>query len=156
LRERERVFVAFVAFLAPAFLVFFAAAFDRAGPGPRSRPCAPGSPRSGHEVDDLGRLLDQGRGDDLLAGRLLLDDLEELLAVGVGVLLGLEVARQRLDELPRHVELLLARRDVVAAGDLLDALERDDLVGVPHGLDAQRAVERTDGDEVLLGAAMIR
>ena len=62
----------------------------------------------GHQVEHLGRRLGLGLGDDLLAGRLLVDELEELLAVLVVVLLRLEVAGERLDELGRHRELALA------------------------------------------------
>ena len=44
----------------------------------------------------------RGCGDDLLARRLPLDEGEQLLAVLVVVLLGLELADERLDELARH------------------------------------------------------
>ena len=64
----------------------------------------------GHEVEHLGRLLRRGRGDDLLAGGLAVDQRQHLVAVLVVVLLGVEVPRQRLHELARHVELAFGRR----------------------------------------------
>ena len=68
----------------------------------------------GDEVEHLGRRLDLGLGDDLLARRLALDEVEQLLAVLVVVLLGLElVGRERLDELARHRALALGELDVL-------------------------------------------
>src|SRR5439155_6630296 len=59
--------------------------------------------------EQIGRLLlGDGCGrSDLLALLLRLDHLEQRLAVGVVVLLGLPRARERLDQLGRHVELAL-------------------------------------------------
>src|SRR5207302_1547837 len=48
----------------------------------------------GHEIDDGGGSLGDGLGHDLLAGRLLLDELHDLLAVLVVELVGVELGRQ--------------------------------------------------------------
>ena len=76
----------------------------------------------GGEVDDGGprrRLGLEHRGPP---GRLLLDDPLDAGAVLVGVLLGLEVVAQRLDEALRHLQLLVGDLDVVELGELLDEL----------------------------------
>ena len=107
------------AFFAVDFLVvfagaFFAAAFfavrlaRRRATGLRAGAGQAGLER-GHEVEHLGRLLGRGRRDDLLARGLALDQREHLFAVLVVVLLGIELARERVDELARHLELALAR-----------------------------------------------
>ena len=56
----------------------------------------------GHQVRDLGRSGRLGRGGDLLAGRLALDQLEHLLAVLVAVARGVEVGGEGVDELAGH------------------------------------------------------
>ena len=90
----------------------------------RRRPCCAVALRSGgerlaldrgqallqrrHQVGRLGRLRLLGDGlDDLLAPRLALDQRQQLLAVLVAVLVGVELAAQRLDQLPGHLELAL-------------------------------------------------
>src|SRR3954453_3613393 len=107
----------------------------------------------GHEVGHRrGLLLAHGLDGDLLAGRLALDEVKDLVAVGVAGLLGLERARQRLDELLGDRQLLVGRRDVAGLRDLVDALGIDDLVGVEHRRHPEDVALRADRDEVLLGA----
>ena len=55
------------------------------------------------EVDHVGRPLGRLLGDDLLAGFLGLDPVAQLLDVGVLVLLRIPVARQRVEQLHRHL-----------------------------------------------------
>ena len=107
-----------------------------------------------HQVGNLLLLLVGRRlHGDLLAGRLALDEVEDLLAVGVVVLVGLERSRERLDELLGDVELALGDVDVGRGRDLVDAVGLDDLVGEEHRRHAQDViVHRAQGDERLLGA----
>ena len=87
----------------------------------------------GHEVGHRRLVLVGGRLDgDLLALRLALDEREDLLAVGVLVLLELERARQRVDELLGDVELARVDLDVLGGGELVDRRRVDDLVGIDH------------------------
>jgi hypothetical protein len=79
---------------------------------------------------------------------LPLDDLEQRVAVGVLVLLELEGRRERVDQLLRHLELLL--RDACLLG--LDLVDRADLVGEIHLLERDHAVAHAQAAEVLLVA----
>ena len=107
----------------------------------------------GHEVDDLVLGHHLRRRHDLgLAGRLALDEVEHLVAVGVLEAVGVEVVRQRGDELASHVELLLGQLDVLEVGDLGDLGRLVDLVGVDHRRQHEGAVLRPDCAEVLLRA----
>src|SRR5947207_1691004 len=82
-----------------------------------------------HEVRHRSRLLLLGRLDgDLLAGGLSLDESEHLLAVGVAVLLGLELAGERVHELLGDVELAIGGADLAVARDVVDGVGIDDLV----------------------------
>src|SRR3954452_2726621 len=83
---------------------------------------------------------------DLALG-LRLDVLEQPLPVGVLELLRVELVLQRLEQLPRHVELALAgvlrrRRD-------LEVLGRDELVVEAHRVHDDHVVERAERHEVL-------
>ena len=69
----------------------------------------------GHEVDHLVLGRRGGRGHELLAGRLAVDQVEHLVAVAVLVALGLERLGERLDQLAGHGQLAVAHVDVVAA-----------------------------------------
>src|SRR2546421_2984169 len=70
--------------------------------------------QSRHQVGHLRRaLLDRGLDGDLLARRLALDEGEDLLAVGVAVLAGLERPGQRVDQLLGDGQLLGRRLDVL-------------------------------------------
>src|SRR5690606_20522516 len=66
----------------------------------------------------------------LLAVTLALDELQDALPVLVLVRLGVEVVRQHLDQLARHLELLIVE---VLAGPGLELLERQDLARVLEG-----------------------
>ena len=89
----------------------------------------------GHEVEHLGRLLGRGGRHDLLARGLALDEREHLLAVLVVVLLGIELAGERVHQLARHVQLALARLGAPSRSTL--AVGREHLVGVAHRLEAR-------------------
>src|SRR5581483_302107 len=128
-----------------------------------------------HQVDDLGLFLLLGLG-QLLPLRLRTKQREQLLAVPVVVLLGLERRAEVLDEGLRHLDLGLAQLALLA-----DLLRLPHLVGVVHGLehedvlpDAQRRqmllvadhdlrdrdpprlLERTDEQHVRLLRALVR
>ena len=72
------------------------------------------------------------------------------VAVLVAVLLRLEVGRQRLDQLPGHLQLPV-RHLGVGAGQAVERLGRHDLVGEEQRLEAQHVAHRPDGGQVLLG-----
>src|SRR3954471_934458 len=106
----------------------------------------------GHEVRHrlLGLLALRLHG-DLLAGRLALDQREDLLAIGVAVLAGLPLAGERLDELLGDRQLAVVDLDLVRGIELVDALGIDDLVGEDHrGHPEDVALHGADRDEVLL------
>ena len=108
----------------------------------------------GHQVGGLGRLgLVGGRADDLLARGLVLEHLEQLLAVLVAVLVGLEVGGERLDQLLRHVELaLLGLRRLLGEDVVAQVLGLRHLVVEAHRRHRQDVVHRADRGEVLLVA----
>ena len=74
----------------------------------------------GHEVGHLLGLRRLGLHGDLLAGGLALDQLEHLLAVLVLVLLGLEVRRERVDQLLGHLQLAVGDLEVLGLGQVVD------------------------------------
>ena len=89
----------------------------------------------------------------MLARRLALDEREHVLAIGVVVLLGIEVRGQRLDELVGDRELAIVDLDVLDGRDLVDRVGVDDLVGEDHRRHPERVVaDRAHRDELLLGA----
>src|SRR5919197_2988498 len=103
----------------------------------------------GHQVDDLVLLL-RLRLRQLPALRLRTDEVEELLAVGVGVLLGLERLAEVLHERPGHLHLgLLEPRRADVAVELSRVPH---LVRVVHGLEEQEVVVGAQAGEVLLVA----
>src|SRR4051794_3525430 len=103
----------------------------------------------GHDVRRRPALVARGlRRDDLPALALALDHLEQPLAIAVLVLLGIPVARERLDQRDRRVELRLGR--LAPAG--VDVLRRAHLVVKPHRRERQDAVAHTHEHEVLLRA----
>jgi hypothetical protein len=93
----------------------------------------------------FGRLL-LGR-PRLLALGLALDHVEHRVAVLVLALRGVEVLVQRRDELARHLDLAVARLALRRVE--LDLLGRYELVGEPHRVQREHAVERADRGEVL-------
>jgi hypothetical protein len=106
-----------------------------------------------HEIDDL--LLGGGSwgGDNLLLARgLAVDELEDLVAVGVLVALRLERLGERLDELLGHAQLALAHVDAVHVLDTVELCRVVDLVGVHHGRHDQHPVLGSQRRQVLLGA----
>ena len=107
----------------------------------------------GHQVGDLLRLLVRRLDRDLLAVGLGLDQLEHLLAVLVVVLRGLEVRRQRVDQLLGHLELAVRGLEVLGRGHVVEVVGRHDLVVEDHRLHRQHvALAGADRDELLLGA----
>ena len=76
-----------------------------------------------------------GRADDVVALDLGLDDGLERLAVGVAVLVGLEVLGHRVDERRGHLQLL--RPD-------LDVLVQEGEVGLAHLVGPQQGLQRDD------------
>ena len=90
-----------------------------------------------------------GSGDDLLAGRLLVDEREQFLAVLVVVFLGIELRGERADELARHLLLPLARF-ARRLRQWLFPIDREHFVGEAHRLEYERAVDRADRDQRLL------
>src|SRR4051812_35777032 len=108
----------------------------------------------GHEVGHrLLGLLGGWLHGDVLALRLALDELENLLAVRVAVLLRVERARQRVDELLGDLELARVDLDVRDRLQLLERRGVDDLVREDHRRHAEEVVAHwPHGDELLLGA----
>ena len=90
-------------------------------------------------------------GHDLLALGLLLDELEDTLAVVVLVLLGLELGRQTLDQPVGHLDLTVGRFDV-GPRQTVELLGAHDLVGEVHRRQDQRVTDRPHRRQVLLGA----
>src|SRR5262245_44407867 len=72
-----------------------------------------------HQVDDLRLLGRRLRHLELLAGRLLGDQIEHLLAVVVVELVGLEVVGERLDERFGHLDLAIGDVDVLQSAQLI-------------------------------------
>ena len=83
------------------------------------------------------RLRRLGLDGDLLAVGLALDQLEHLLAVLVVVLRGLEVRRQRVDQLLGHLELAVGGLEVLGRGQLVEVVGGHDLVVEDHRLHHQ-------------------
>src|SRR5215211_7654502 len=100
--------------------------------------------QSGHQVDDLCILLFL-RLRELLPLRLLADQLQELLAVVVVVLVRLERIAQVLHERLRHLDLAVREFSLPVHG-----LRLPDLVRVVHRLEDQNTVVGAKRGEVLL------
>ena len=108
-----------------------------------------------HQVRRLGRLgLLARSADDLLARRLALEQVEQLLAVLVAIVVGLEVAGQGLDQLLGHLELaLLGLLGLLLLEDLaVEVLGRGDLVVEAHRGQGEDVVHRADRGQMLLVA----
>src|SRR4051812_43492400 len=114
----------------------------RATSVPRRQACL----ERGHQVARVLRLGALRQRLDLALG-LRLDVLEQALAVLVLELLRLELGLERLEQLARHL-LLLLRRVARRRGDV-EVLHRHELVVEEHRVQAENAVERPHGDEVL-------
>ena len=106
-----------------------------------------------HQVGHLLRLRLLRLDGDLLAVRLALDQLEDLLAVLVVVLRRLEVRGQRVDQLLGHLELAVRGLEVLRLGHVVEVVGGHDLVVEDHRLHRQHvAGGGADRDELLLGA----
>jgi hypothetical protein len=87
---------------------------------------------------------------DVLALGLALDQVEQLLAVLVAVLVRVEVGGQRIDQLLRHLDLALVDPHLVVREHAVEVVGLDDLVGEAHRGHSQHAVHRSDRRQVLL------
>ena len=106
-----------------------------------------------HQVGRLRRRGRLGGGrDHLLALRLALDQRQDLVAVLVAVLGGVEVGGERVDQRLGHLELLLGRLAVRGVELVRDLVRRDDLVGEAHRRHRHHPVHRPQRGEVLLAA----
>ena len=105
-----------------------------------------------HQVRHLGRRGRLRLDRDLLARGLALDQVEHLVAVLVAVLGGVELARQRVDQLLGHLQLALGRLQVLGLRQVVEVVVRHDLVVEDHRLHHQQVTRRADRDERLLGA----
>ena len=83
-----------------------------------------------HHVDDLRLLILHGRQLELFPGGLAADQVEDLDPVLVGVLVGVELGGQRPDQHLGHLHLAVSDGDVPEARQLLDLVDRDDLIVV--------------------------
>src|SRR5437016_2607131 len=104
-----------------------------------------------HEIDHLAaRPLGGLLGDDLLALGLSLQKREDLLAIVVPVLSGVEVCGERIDQLLRHLQLAFARLRV-RVRKAFQLVLGDDLVLIQHRRDRQCLLQRPHRREILLG-----
>src|SRR5439155_12421776 len=112
----------------------------RATRSPRGSAAAPVRCRDARaeSLEQIGRrrLLGFGGVMDLLAGAFVADDLAEGVAIGVRVLLRLEVTGEVVDQLLGHRELFLRNLRPLR----LDLVERADLVGEVHLLEGEHPV----------------
>src|SRR6185295_17637188 len=129
---------------------------ERPVPPPR-RPAAPAVRLDAlaQRLEQVGRLLPAlglGLGVHVLAPPLPVDHVEQRLAVGVLVLLGLERAAEAVDQVEGDRELLLRHRRLARA----DALRRPDLIREEHLLEDDHPVAPADAAELLLVAHHVR
>ena len=99
-----------------------------------------------------GRLLGLGLHGDLLARGLALDQVEHALAVLVLELGGVELGRQRLDQLLGHGQLALGGLGLGERVELVDPVRREHLVAEQHRRQRHRVAGRPQRAQLLLGA----